>query len=1059
MCKKIAALGFCLLTLAACAPQSSEPEPPAADRNAPLPDPPVQVEIEVRDLAPGAPQSREMLGGQTHAYRFSAQAGDCLELAVDQRGADVRLTLSGPGGEELLSLDGLSGASGTERILRLAETAGDHRLEISSGSAPSVPGRYSLRLEAPRAASPRDRQRVAAAATFYHAETLRRQKGATALAVAEYENAHAQWRDLGDRDWQAMSLYSLGAVHKLAKQRRQALPPLHQTLTLIPDDFGLRAITHAVLGNLYQDLYDLEQSFAHFHAALPLVARVGDLHEEAVAANNLGLTNFILGEAQEALSFYDLALERWRQLANLGAEARTLHNRGKCYFLLGNTRQALADFERALALRRDLDQKRSQASTLTAIGQIYEAQGKLQQALELFEEALPLRQDDLGRAVTLTGIGSVHARLAENGGTASDRELAFSNYAESLRIFRSVSDARKEAAVLRKLGRLYRTSGEPETALRQYDEALRLARGVGESESEANVLVEMAHAERQLGRLGPARWRIKEALEMIEELRRKPASDDLRSSYFATKQSYYDFYVDLLMEQHRLEPAASYDAEALTASERARARALLDTLIEGGADLRRAADPELLEREQQLEQSLHLKEFQRRMLARQGDAEGRRSLERELRGLIQERDVLRGLIRRNHPRYADLTQPRPLSTREIQQHVLDEETLLLEYDLGEERSYLWAVGTETLHTVELPGRAEIEEVARRAYDLVTVSHKRRYATQAGQALAELSDLLLGPVAEQLAAHRRLLIVSDGVLQYLPFAALPEPRSNARETARPPLITEHEIVGMPSASTLAVLRRQLRGRPIAPGTVAVLADPVFHPSDPRLRDEASGNTPGPAATARGAAGLEASEFKPLPFSLQEADAILELVPAERSLRATGFEANKHTVLSGRLAGYRIVHFATHGSLNTEIPDLTSLVLSLVGPDGLPRDGFLRAHEIYNLDLPAELVVMSACQTALGREIKGEGLVGLTQGFMYAGAASVLVSLWNVNDEATAELMRLFYHRLLVGRSSPAAALRSAQADLRRDRRWQAPYYWAGFVLQGEWRGGSNGGLVE
>jgi CHAT domain-containing protein len=197
------------------------------------------------------------------------------------------------------------------------------------------------------------------------------------------------------------------------------------------------------------------------------------------------------------------------------------------------------------------------------------------------------------------------------------------------------------------------------------------------------------------------------------------------------------------------------------------------------------------------------------------------------------------------------------------------------------------------------------------------------------------------------------------------------------------------------------------------------------------------------------GLEG--YPRLPNSRLEAESILALVPAEQTLPALGFAASRETVDRGELERYRILHFATHGLLHGDFPELSGVVLSLYDPQGRPREGFLRAHEISRLRLNADLVVLSSCRSALGKPLKGEGLVGLTQAFLDAGAARVLVSLWNVNDQGAAELMERFYRGLLHGGLSPAAALRAAQLEMQGQPRWQAPYYWAGFTLRGEWRG--------
>src|SRR6185369_13708049 len=235
-----------------------------------------------------------------------------------------------------------------------------------------------------------------------------------------------------------------------------------------------------------------------------------------------------------------------------------------------------------------------------------------------------------------------------------------------------------------------------------------------------------------------------------------------------------------------------------------------------------------------------------------------------------------------------------------------------------------------------------------------------------------------------------------------------------------------------------------------------ADPVFGSDDPRLQGHAaasasadSGNGE-PAPLVRAAHDVGISRFEPLPFSAQEASAIANLVQPQQRFVATGFDANRDTVLHGRLSQYQVLHFATHGILDSKNPDLSGLVLSQVDEQGKPRDGFLMAHEIGNLNLPAELAVLSACETGLGEEIRGEGIVGLTRSFMYAGVPRVIVSLWNVNDQGTAELMKRFYRCYLKYNYPAPAALRCAQLSMMKEPRWSSPFYWAPFVFHGEWR---------
>jgi CHAT domain-containing protein len=575
----------------------------------------------------------------------------------------------------------------------------------------------------------------------------------------------------------------------------------------------------------------------------------------------------------------------------------------------------------------------------------------------------------------------------------------------------------------------------------------------------------------------------------------------------------------------------------------------LESLTEVRADLRQGVDPTLLERERYLQQMLNAKaERQARFRDAPAKETEAKTLAKEISDLTTEFEHVQGQIRARSPRYAALTQPQPLGLQEIQQQVLDDDTLLLEYALGEERSYLWAVTPTTMTSHELPPRAEIGKAAGGVYDLLIARQPKpgetaqQYHARVAQAegeywqkAASLSEMVLGPVAGQLGS-KRLLIVAEGALQYLPFGALPKPATEVKsekakgesqkggepgtqaggrrpgvEEQRPgaqdhvvPLMVEHEIVSLPSASVMAVLRRETAGREPAPKAVAVLADPVFEADDPRLPAVTSSRQPvepepvlpavshvvPPSSRTKTPSGPRASA-SPLPSAAsparpltelqralrdvrvtrdglavprllstrQEADAILSVTPPGEGWKAVGFDASRVTATSPELAQYRILHFATHGLINNEHPALSGLVLSLVDEQGRPQNGFLRLHDIYNLNLPAELVVLSACNTALGKDVRGEGLVGMVRGFMYAGAMRVVASLWKVDDEATAELMKRFYRHMLQEKMPAAAALREAQIEMWQQKRWRSPYYWAAFTLQGEWRSSPEAAALE
>jgi CHAT domain-containing protein len=486
------------------------------------------------------------------------------------------------------------------------------------------------------------------------------------------------------------------------------------------------------------------------------------------------------------------------------------------------------------------------------------------------------------------------------------------------------------------------------------------------------------------------------------------------------------------MQLDRQAPQRGFDRLAFNAAERSRARGFLDVLAEMQGQIRRGADPALIDRERCLQRDLNVQSNQLLALAAAAPTAREVALRRQLDETLTSLHEVEMRMRTGNPRYAALTQPRPISIDEIQRTILDRDTLLLEYALGPDASYLWVVSPDAMHSYTLPGREAIEKEATRF--LQAASH-RDTASEASRAATVLSGALLAP-ARDLLAGKRLLVLADGALLAVPFAALPVPGGTN------PMAAEHELVTLPSLSALALWRQDNTvPKPAAEKTALVIADPVFDREDPRV---AAGST----AAERGGLAVPLAR---LPFTLDEARAVAAALPPSQSRLALGFDARKSLLAGPGADRYRVVHIATHGLLDARSPELSGLVFSRVDRNGRELDGFLRLYEIFNLNLPADLVVLSACRSGLGKDIRGEGLLGLTRAFMYAGAARIVVTQWNVDDEATAELMRHFY-RFQFGpqHMRPAAALRAAQIAMWRQPRWRSPYFWGAFVFHGEWR---------
>jgi CHAT domain-containing protein/Tfp pilus assembly protein PilF len=942
--------------------------------------------------------------------------------------------------------------------------------------------------------------RKSEAVTLNNIAVVHYQLGDRQKALDFFGQALALSRAVNDRRNEALTLDNIGAIYEALGERRKALDYHTQALPLyraVNDREG-EANTLNNIGLVYADLGEKQRALDYYAQALPIFRAAHKRDGEAVTLFNIGSAHSSLGEKQKALDYYTQALPLFRTVGDRGHEASTLNNIGQVYYEIGETEKSLDYFAQALSLKQAIGDRAGEAEILNNIGAAYDELGEPQRALDYYSQALPLRRavgDRQGEATTLSNLGMVYRALG-------DSRKALDYFSQALLLYRDVGDRDGEAITLDNIGDSYDALGDKQKALDYYEQALSLLRAVGDRAIEAAVLGNIALIERDTGNLAGARGKVEAAIAIIESLRTKIINQELRASYFATVQGYYEFYIDLLMRLHKQNPNEGHNAEALQVSERARARSLLEILAEANADIRQGVDSKLVERERALQQQLNVRaQEQTRVLAGSHSEEQATAIAREIEALTNEFQQLETKIRQTSPHYAALTQPQPLSAGQIQQ-LLDKDTILLEYSLGDERSYLWAVSQSAIASYELPKRDEIETLARQVYALLNSpkqwsgealeelrsreeptakKEERKRIPQAKsseaptlespEAATRLSEMLLGgPVPAQL-RNKRLLIVGDGVLQYIPFAALPAPVDSGSLTVRGksyhPLILDHEIVSLPSASTLAVLRQEVRDRKLAEKTVAVLADPVFENDDERVTKAKASATIDATDKVAGAKarelplGMERAitdiglkeeglRIPRLPGTRNEAKQILSLVPAPQAKLALDFNASRQTAISPDLSQYRYVHFATHGFLDSAHPELSGIVLSMIDEKGNPQDGFLRAHEIFNLKLPAELVVLSACQTGLGKEVRGEGLVGLTRGFMYAGAPRVVVSLWSVNDQATAELMARFYRGMLKDKLRPAAALRAAQISLMKEKQWQPPFFWAAFTLQGEWR---------
>ncbi|MDJ1182914.1 tetratricopeptide repeat protein [Roseofilum casamattae] len=789
------------------------------------------------------------------------------------------------------------------------------------------------------------------------------------------------------------------------------------------------------IGQDYTELGDVEQALDFFDRARAIYQTSNFAEGEVNTLTAIASIYFRSGDYSEAFDFYSEALTLARQINNPQKEASIRSKLGGIYVELGNVQKAIASYQRALQLYRDLGDNRGEGETLENLGSIYEQSQDGEKALEFYGKSLEIFQEnglqwEIG--ANLRKLGQLHFKLGnlESALKFLDRALTIAE--------------RPYDFIYVELGKVHAELGNVDRAWDAFNRAVKLDRV---PETKAEALLGMARVERDRKNLEMALNRIEAAIALIEEARARKKSPEERQTFFASKQLYYEFYIDLLMELHQQEPTKGYDARAININERSRARSLLELLTEANTDIRKGVDPDLVLQERRLQQQLDALD-RREVALNRGELteEQVMNLRQERQYLLDRYKNLQTKIRETSPSYAALTQPKPITLEKIQQQLLDRDTLVLQYAFGEERSFLWAITKDSLTSYILPSRQEIEEKARQFRRAIRHPLSRRQPQKIATSGAALNSLILQPLKEH-KDKKRLAIVADGALHYIPFSALPNP--NARENSLSSLVEAYELVHLPSLSTLAILRQDVSQRQSAPQQLAIVADPVFGRDDERLENNPSSATSYPVSSLSRATTDVGLQLQRLPGTRQEAEAIAKLIPESQRIQAFDFAANYTFTTHAPLNQYRTVHFATHGILNSVHPELSGLVLSLIDEQGNPNNGFLRLHDIYNLDLSADLVVLSACQTGLGKEIQGEGLIGLTRGFMYAGTPRVLVSLWNVDDAATAEIMARFYRLMWQENLSPAKALQAAQLEMQTETQWKAPFYWAAFTLQGEW----------
>jgi len=899
-------------------------------------------------------------------------------------------------------------------------------------------------------------------------------------ALDYYRQSLTIIQEIGDQVGESTTLGNIGQVYQGLNQYEKALDYHQQSLTIAQEIRDLSAESKALgnIGVIYQSLGDYNKALDYFQRGLDIAQEISNRTAEQEFLNNIGVVYIGQGRYQKALPFLQQSLFIAREIGNQD-KGSTLNNIGVIHYSLGEYNDALDYYQQSLTISQKIGHRSDECSTLNNIGLIYSLLGQYENALNYYQQSLTIAQeigDQSNEGTALGNIGVVYEKLAryEEALDYSKKSLiitqhigirqveiaALSNigkiyqemrqyeqalayYQQSLSIAQEIGSQVQEGILLNKIGLTYYYLGQYEEALdyfqqsltiqqelgdwvnmgvtlnnigllhfnpRQYHEALNyfkqslaISKERGDPVDVITVLDNIGYIYEKQGNIDQAITAYQQAFEAYESIQGNIKIEELKVSFAGEQIDTYERLIPLLVAEERIVEAFDY-------AERARARAFLDQLGNERLDPHTGGTPKLVSREQELARQISA--LQRQLSGDNSFASVESgpidyaALRAHLEKLQAEYNQILIELKLSNPAYTSLISVDSLSIAEIRQDVLDDQTGLLAYFVTDQATFAFALDRENLVSVSLPiSRTRLVNRITRFRNLIEIE-PRGGATQTKERVEmarELHQILLEPLLPHL-QHDRLIIIPHQVLHYLPFAAL-------LDEAEQPLAARFTLSTAPSASSLAP---NLTNRNQNSNRLLVMGNPEI------------------AAT-------------PLPNAEQEANAIASLYPQANLF--TGPQASEVT-LRNNLANADILHFATHSVLDPVNPLFSALLLT--GEETTTdseKDGRLEVREIFNLDLnEVNLVVLSACETALGEQSRGDELVGLTRAFFYAGAPVVVASLWPVEDEATEALMIAFHQQLRVGQE-PVAALSAAQAEIRQQPDWAAPYYWASFIVIG------------
>jgi CHAT domain-containing protein len=810
-----------------------------------------------------------------------------------------------------------------------------------------------------------------------------------------------------------------------------------------------------VLGNLsavYRELGATQKALETARAAMEIAKTTGDIEGIAFSRENVANAFLARGELAQALETYRKTLDDLQADAYPMVEGLVWNELGTLYRRLGETDDARAAWARSRAIWEATGNRSGMAETWINEGQAALESGLAAMAIAAFLRALDIAESDHLRNPELNALLGLGRGLLLTNRTEAARERMLA----ALHMASAIGSRAAEAAAELALGDLESGSGKALAAMPHYRRALELALAMADVGTEAVARASIAQLTADSGNPAQALTQVEKAIDLIEAQHSGIADPMLRTGHFSTWRVYYDLKIDILMTLHAREPENGYARRALEASEWARARSLREQLIERQIAPGQHVEPALLEAERAAEDRQRLLAWRQSHSNSTDDIAHVLRINADIDQARRDADAARGRIRRANPRYAELLHPQALAIAQVQSELLDEDTQVFEYWLGERRGFLWVVTRDRVDAHVLPSRSAIEATAtalrERILDrgstasVVPIEETLRRDLNENEALRPLIEALarqILPSAARPAPLATRVVIADGILQAIPFNLL---FANDKDESRS---GDTAPVYLPSLATAWGLRALPRNRHAR--TVTLFADPVLNVDDRRIEGVANKVPTERGSTLHDAlAQAGVGQLHRLAYTHGEVRAIADLPGWNRIRMVEGFSLNRKALLDSDWTDSSILHFATHALVNWRRPELSGIVLSLIDPGGNAQDGYLRINDIYRLHLNADLVVLSVCDSATGRNDGAEGPANLARAFFHAGAPRVIATLWPVDDRASAQFMRTFYAAMLKRDLRPQQALWVAQEALRSDPRWRAAYFWSPFVLQGDWR---------